>query len=504
MRSYGGGHAIYTDDAVRLAMKRDVAAFVQSAAPRGTLAASDAACDAARRRRTRATRRRSTTRHQIIVGGRTLRYTARAGLLPIRVNETGEPHGHVFYVAYTLDGPPGAAEAAADVSLERRPRLELGAAAPGRFRPEAARGPRMTPAARRPANARCRTTKRTWLSITDLVFVDPVGTGFSRPTQAEYGAEFYNTLGDIASIAEFVRVYSTRFDAWDAPLFIAGESYGAWRASGVAEALERRGQRVAGVMLISGGIQVGPVIDDELRTALFIPTRAAAAFHHQKLAPDLQKDLPATLRQVEDMGANRVRPGLEAGRQPQRRRAEAIVGAARRGSPVSMPSLIDAQTLIVGRQQFAEQLLRDQKRVLGTLRHARRRGAAARGQPARGDGQSLPARDAAVQDRPRVSGHRRGILRSPRDRPARASRWAPDGTTTRGRNRRPERRRRRRPPRQNLDAPPGGAQPWLRRAMVDQPGAEGVCRGGPLRFAQQLRGQRRARAGARAAVPAAT
>ena len=64
----------------------------------------------------------------------------------------------------------------------------------------------------------------------DLVFVDPVGTGFSRPTRAEYGAEFYNTLGDIASIAEFVRVYLTRFDAWDAPLFLAGESYGAWRA----------------------------------------------------------------------------------------------------------------------------------------------------------------------------------------------------------------------------------------------------------------------------------
>ena len=148
----------------------------------------------------------------------------------------------------------------------------------------------------------------TWLEHSDLVFVDPVGTGFSRPTRAEYGAEFYNTLGDIASIAEFVRVYLTRFDAWDAPLFVAGESYGAWRASGVAEALEQRGTRVAGVMLISGGIQVGPVIDDEMRTALFIPTRAAAAFHHQKLAPICRR---ICRRRCADrgVGADRVRAG---------------------------------------------------------------------------------------------------------------------------------------------------------------------------------------------------
>ena len=157
----------------------------------------------------------------------------------------------------------------------------------------------------------------TWLDQTDLVFVDPIGTGFSRPTKREYAAEFYNTLGDIASVAEFVRVYLTRFDAWDAPLLIAGESYGVWRAAGVAEALVKSGRKVAGVILISGGIPVGPVLSDEMRTALFVPTRTAAAFHHKKLPPDLQTDWNSTLGKVEDMGQDGICAGVVQARQAQ-------------------------------------------------------------------------------------------------------------------------------------------------------------------------------------------
>ncbi len=135
-RSYAGGHAIYTDDSVRSSMKRDVAAFVQSAAPSVKAPQRPTQPGAARVEDPRDAET-ATTRHQLNIGGRTLAYTARAGLLPIRANETGEPHGHVFYVAYTLDTPPVAAEAAAHVSLERRPRGELGAPALDRLRPEA-------------------------------------------------------------------------------------------------------------------------------------------------------------------------------------------------------------------------------------------------------------------------------------------------------------------------------------------------------------------------------
>ncbi len=277
VRSYAGGHAVYTDAVVRRELKRDVAAFVQSlsskAAPTRAVAPSPASPPSPGDGDT------VTTKHQLSLGGQTLRYTARAGLLPIRVNETGEPHGQVFYVAYTLDGAPSA----------RRPLTFLWNGGPGSnsvLLHFVGFGPKRLADSRGAAGCvECdvQDNEATWLEHSDLVFVDPVGTGFSRPTRTEYGAEFYNTLGDIASIAEFVRVYLTRFDAWDSPVFVAGESYGAWRASGVAETLEKQGTRVAGVMLISGGIHVGPVIDEEMRTALFIPTRTAAAFHHKKL-----------------------------------------------------------------------------------------------------------------------------------------------------------------------------------------------------------------------------
>ena len=321
--------------------------------------------------------------------------------------------------------------------------------------------------ARPHANARCRTTKPHGCP-SDLVFVDPVGTGFSRPRDTEYGAEFYNTLGDIASIAEFIRVYSTRFDTWDAPLFIGGESYGAWRASGVAEALERRGQRVAGVMLISGGIQVGPVIDDELRTALFIPTRTAAAFHHKKLAPELQKDLQTTLRQVETWARTEYAPALKKVSSLSDAERQAIVAQLSRFTGLEA-SLIDAQSLIVGRQAFAEQLFRDQKKVL-----ARFDTRDVEGPPAAGS-----RRGAAVNRYLRETlqfktdlaylGIEEGFLpvtgASGQRPPSVAARW----NYNQGPQPAPGAPAPSPPPRQNLDAPPGGAQPWLRRAMVINP-----------------------------------
>lgn len=129
-----------------------------------------------------------TTRHQITVGQRTLRYTARAGLLPIRDNEAGEIHGHMFFVAYLLDRAP--AEPA-------RPLTFLWNGGPGAnstlvhlsgFGPKRIKSNDDTAAA---ADCECELedNQTTWLDQTDMVFVDPIGTGFSRPTKAEYPAE---------------------------------------------------------------------------------------------------------------------------------------------------------------------------------------------------------------------------------------------------------------------------------------------------------------------------
>jgi carboxypeptidase C (cathepsin A) len=210
--------------------------------------------------------RLATTRHGIHANGQVLSYTARAGLIPILDNDAGDIRANIFFVAYSADRAAGQPPRPVTFLWNGGPGANSSLVHLSGFGPRRIRsaGDPATEAAVPPV---IEDNDATWLEFTDLVFVDPAGTGFSRLVKAEYARQFYSTLGDIASIAEFIRVYRTHFDLFDAPLFLAGESYGTWRASGVAEALERRGQRVSGVILISGGIQMGPVSPDAVRVA---------------------------------------------------------------------------------------------------------------------------------------------------------------------------------------------------------------------------------------------
>ena len=397
-----------------------------------------------------------TTRHQIRMGQRTLRYTARAGLLPIRHNETGEIHGNMFFVAYLLDRLP---------KDPPRPITFLWNGGPGANSTLvhlAGFGPRRIKSnddPTGPPECECEfeDNQTTWLDQTDLVFVDPIGTGFSRPTKPEFAEEFYNTLGDIASVAEFIRVYLTRFDALDAPLFIGGESYGVWRAAGVAEALARRGRRVAGMILISGGIPVGPVVNDEMRAAMFVPTRAAAAVYHSKLQSELQSD-PRIIDKATEWARTQYGPALLKREQLTESEKEKILNQLARFTGVDASS-IDKRTLILGRQQFAEQLLRDKKQVLARfdtrLTTSRENPGSQRGQLISGYLRSTLKFNSDLAYEGIEEGFTPGRVRGGL---AVGSRWnynqgppLPPGT----------------PP--NSDAPPGGSQPWLRRSIAIDP-----------------------------------
>lgn len=290
------------------------------------------------------------TRHQITLNGRPLSYTARAGILPVRLNETGEPRGYIFFVAYLADRTPGQPPRPLTFAWNGGPGsnallVHLSALGPRRLTDDA-------------PGLNFEDNQATWLDATDLVFVDPIGTGFSRPARGEYAADFYSVLGDIAATVEFIRTYRTRFDAWDAPVYLAGESYGVWRAAGAAEAMEKAEQRVAGVILISGGIPLGPVIPEEMKTAMFIPTRTASAFFHQKLAPDLQRDRAQALSQSEEWARNVY--GNALGRIDQLTIAERtqILMQLSRFTGLDT-SRIDHKTLVVDRQFFIDNLLED-------------------------------------------------------------------------------------------------------------------------------------------------
>jgi carboxypeptidase C (cathepsin A) len=207
--------------------------------------------------------------------------------------------------------------------------------------------------------------QETWFDFTDLVFVDPIGTGYSRPTKPEYASEFFNTVGDAESVAELIREYRTQFDAFDAPLFLAGESYGVTRAQWVAEALERRRTPVAGVVLISGGISLGQDVPRMMSSALVVPRYAATAYYHKRLPADLQSGtLQDALRKATEWARNSYAPALARRDSLTPEQREAIITQLVRFSGVK-PNLVDPKTLMIPGSDFTDRLLEDQGLDLG-------------------------------------------------------------------------------------------------------------------------------------------
>ena len=231
------------------------------------------------------------THHEIHVGGKTLRYTATTGMMPLKNNDTGEVEAHIFYIAYTLDGQ----------SAEHRPLtfsfnggpgsasvwLHLGAIGPKRVRmkPDG-----MMP----PPPYQLIDNEHTWLDQTDLVFIDPVGTGYSRAVKRDQTRKFLGLRGDIESVGEFIRLYLGRYERWSSPLFLVGESYGTTRAAGLSGYLVEHGIAFNGIMLISSILNfqtTDGAPGNDLPFVLFLPTYSSAAWYHKKLAPNLNRIL---------------------------------------------------------------------------------------------------------------------------------------------------------------------------------------------------------------------
>src|SRR6185369_16353785 len=295
------------------------------------------------------------TRHRVVIGGQTLQYTARAGQIPIRDNDTGDVHANMFFVAYTLDRPAGSAPRPLTFLWNGGPGSNSGLVHLLGFGPK-----RMAAATGSPMVD----SQDTWLTFTDLVFVDPIGTGYSRPTKPEYGAEFYQARGDAESVAEFIRVYRLRMDAYDAPLFILGESYGVTRCALVAEALERRHANLSGVVMVSGGFPLADIGPGE-RNTLALPTLTAAAWYNKKLPADLQgQDLQAVLRASEGYARGDYAAALARIDTLNVQERDAAAAQLSRFTGLA-PGQIDRTKLVVPMEQFSVALLADRNQMVG-------------------------------------------------------------------------------------------------------------------------------------------
>lgn len=292
------------------------------------------------------------TEHHVMTVHGELTYEARAGRLPIRNDETGEVRGYSFFVAYVVK-PTGAKPRPLTFLWNGGPTTSSILVHSELF------GPRRFTAAGMVDNA------ETLLASSDLVFYDPIDTGFSRPARPEYDKEFLSVLGDFAATAEFIRAYRAKFRAEDQPLFLGGESYGTWRVCGTTELLTKRGVKVSGVMLISGGVP-GSLMPGIFQDAMYVPARTAAAFELKKLAPDLMRDKAATMKAVGEWAYNIYMPALGRIGQLSPDERDKIATDLARYIGVR-PDQIDRKTLVMSNNAYRNGLFDgDKSKVLNT------------------------------------------------------------------------------------------------------------------------------------------
>lgn len=307
----------------------------------------------------------ATTHHTLRLASGTIAYTATAGQLVLR-DGRGRPTATIFFTAYARDDSP-ADTRPVTFAFNGGPGsssiwLHFGALGPWRVA-------LATDGRPGPPPPRLLENESSWLPFTDLVFIDPVGTGYSRAVHAEKEKSFFDVRADIASVGDFIRLYLTKYERWLSPKYLVGESYGTTRAVGLAQyLLERYGIDLSGIVLISPVLDFTTIMSQDngiLPAALFLPTYTAAA-HYHGLLPGKRTPLAdaageARTWALQDYLALRARG---AALSPQERRDCAEALSQRTGLS---PGYIARNDLAVPPARFRKQLLRDRGLVLGRM-----------------------------------------------------------------------------------------------------------------------------------------
>jgi carboxypeptidase C (cathepsin A) len=233
----------------------------------------------------------SVTEHSIKLGGQTISYTATAGTILLK-DEKDEATASVYYMAYTKSDAKDASQRPLAFVYNGGPGsssvwLHMGAFGPKRVVTEDAR---FTP----PAPYRLVDNAYSLLDKTDLVFIDPVGTGFSKAVGKAKDKDFWGVDQDVHSLGQFITTYVSRNNRWNSPKYLIGESYGTFRSAALVDYLqEHKGMDFNGVVLISNVLNLGTLVfphGEDLSYILYLPSYAATAWYHKML-----KDRPADL-----------------------------------------------------------------------------------------------------------------------------------------------------------------------------------------------------------------
>jgi carboxypeptidase C (cathepsin A) len=314
------------------------------------------------------------TRHSITIGGKELKYTVTTGTIILKQEtpdrekefEGEKPRASFFFTAYILEGVDDPAKRPLTFSFNGGPGsasvwLHMGILGPRRVVMEYDGGLPRPP-------FQLTDNEYSILDSTDLVFIDPVSTGYSRPVEGQKAKEFHGFKKDIESVGDFIHLYTTRYARWLSPKFLIGESYGTTRASGLSGYLqERHGLYLNGIMLVSAvldfqTLEFSP--GTELPYALFLPTYAATAWYHRKLR--IRRPLQKLLKEVEDFALNEYALALLKGDTLTPRERARITEMLARYTGLS-EEFIEQSNLRIKDSRFFKELLRDERRTVGRL-----------------------------------------------------------------------------------------------------------------------------------------
>lgn len=304
------------------------------------------------------------TRHEVTVKGETFPYEATVGTQPVW-DEDGQPIATLFYTYYRRT----------DIEdTDRRPLLISFNGGPGSasvWMHLAYTGPRMLNIDQEGYPLQpygVRENPHSVLDIADIVYVNPVNTGYSRIVDKEADPkQFFGVNQDVSYLAEWINTFVTRVNRWKSPKYLIGESYGTTRVSGLAYKLQDdQWMYLNGVILVSptelGVDRSGPV-----EAANRLPYYAATAWYHQKLPEDLQKlDLDEVLEQAEAFTIDQLLPTMTRGAWASEEKREEAIGGFARFSGLD-PKVVAQHNLDVPTRFFWKELLRDEGQTMGRL-----------------------------------------------------------------------------------------------------------------------------------------
>ena len=305
------------------------------------------------------------TTNTVTVAGERITYVVETGMLPI-LKEDGSPRASIFYIAYTRVGETNPAARPLTFSFNGGPGsaslwLHLGALGPRRVKMN-------EDGTLPPPPFGLVDNDYSLLGASDLVFIDPVATGFSRAAKDEKAEQFFGDRGDLESVSEFIRLWTTRHDRWLSPKYIIGESYGVFRAAGIADRLRQTyGMYLNGLILVSGVLDFGTLENqpgNDRPYLLYLPAYTAIAHFHKKLPPDLQGDLEKALAESRKFANGEYASALAQGDALSADDHKKIAAELVRLTGLK-PSVIEDNNLRIEASIFRKQLLHDEGFILG-------------------------------------------------------------------------------------------------------------------------------------------